>query len=88
MDKPFVTIKHAGKVRINDNQTGGRPLAEVDTVDDELEILRNSGAKPDIDTHKGWSSKFLEHPIISAIIAGIVVALILAVLGVSGNFPF
>lgn len=46
-DKPFVTIKHAGNTKINDNDTGGQRLADIDRVDGNLEILRNTaGGNP------------------------------------------
>ncbi|WP_144180459.1 MULTISPECIES: hypothetical protein [unclassified Pseudomonas] len=44
-DKPFVTIKHAGSAKINDNDTGGQRLADIERVDGDLEVLRNTAGK-------------------------------------------
>lgn len=84
-NKPFVTVKRAGSARINDNDTGGRRLADIGDVDGHVEILRNISGKPESAIQKkGLVASIFEHPIISAVIAG----LILSGLGVAASALF
>lgn len=84
-DEPFVTIKRAGSVKVNDNDTGGRRLADIGDVDGDVETLRNTSGQPGPGIQrKGLIANVLEHPIISAVVAG----LILSGLGVAWAFLF
>ena len=74
-DKPFVTIKRAGSAKINDNDTGGRSLADIGDVHGHVEILRNTTGKPGPAIQKkGLIARILEHPIIAAVIAGLILS--------------
>lgn len=84
-DKPFVTIKRARSATINDNDTGGRRLADIGDVDGHVETLRNISGKPESAIEKkGMIARIFEHPTISAVIAG----LILSGLGVAASALF
>jgi len=90
MDKPFVTVKKAGQVRLKGNHTGGKRLADIDEVTGSLDVVGNSGCsseKNQTDDPRWWSIAF-RHPVISGIIVSVVAGIVLAYLGVAGKAPF
>ncbi|HEN8798218.1 TPA: hypothetical protein U8251_000764 [Pseudomonas putida] len=83
-DKPFVTIKHAGSAKINDNDTGGQRLADIERVDGGLEILRNTAGEdpvPPIIPGKKIAKGFWLL-LVLPIVAGIAVIYFAEVLGI------
>lgn len=83
-DKPFVTIKHAGNAKINDNDTGGQRLADIDRVDGNLEVLRNTAGEnptPPISPGKKIAKVFWVLLVIP-IVTGIAVIYFSEVLGI------
>ena len=90
-DKPFVTIKRAGSVKINDNDTGGSRLLDAEDVDGEVEVLRNTGASTaEIPPNKPWWKRSIYgvSNLVVTIIGGVVSGVVLAWLGITGNVPW
>lgn len=91
-DSPFIKLTGGtGKVRVIDNDTGGRPLIEADQHTGDMDVFRNRGFKPQVESlPKSWwaraLTKLCDH--ILVVITGVFVLIIVAWLGISGTFPW